>query len=682
MSAVKQGVGLVVKNPNIDTTLRFGSHLFVNPEDTPEVMRACIAQLDKVGFKLIRLFMVWGLIEPEPGEYRWSPFAEIFDEAEARGMKVVPTLMSGQPPGWMGLTRGMQDIADLDDPAFVERSAAYLQGVVQKFRDHPALDSWILWNEPSREISATSPHAWEKYRKFIASLHGDNVAAYNATHFVPVTSFNEVIPERFPAGEISFISHRAKIEWLMFAMHDLQEKLALLASQVRVLDPAHPVHVNPHRVSQCLAQGGQSIWQEATVVDFMGCSAHPAWHSVRFPRARYGTSIAMFADLTRSATLHPDGYFWVTELQAGTTLLSAFEALAPSPEESRVWLWECVAAGAKGVVYWCANARTDGYEAGEWDLLDLHHQPTRRLELISKTVHEIEPYLARLSKAKPPKPDIGILISEAGGMLDLIEGTGDDPKNPRNQQRGMDAVCGAYLMAADLSLETRFYELERLSALPIDALPPILIAPSLTVVDVKTIEFLERAVRNGCLLIGDGFFGWKDPYGKLAREVYSSADNLWGARCSTYEAIDLGASYVADTERTFTGWFLRAILSPTTAETKATWTDRTPAVTCRRAGRGTAWRIGTFFFQRYFVDADPGVLNWLRDLVSPYLWPVTRLRRESQNLRLRRLAVEKGEFGVLINSGVKQETALLVSPDGRVIEVLVPAQNASIVALD
>src|SRR5690606_1198219 len=171
--------------------------------------------------------------------------------------------------------------------------------------------------------------------------------------------------------------------------------------------------------------------------------------SVRFPRHRYGDSVALFSDLVRSATRDAEGHFWVTELQGGTTLMSAFEPLHPSPDESRQWLCQGVAAGAKAVVYWCANARTDGYEAGEWDLLDMHGKPTPQLDAIAATLRRLAPHTDALSRARPPQADLGIVVSESSGTLDLADGTGDDAADPRNRNKTADAVAGAYLLAAD-----------------------------------------------------------------------------------------------------------------------------------------------------------------------------------------------------------------------------------------
>lgn len=656
----------------IDRSLRFGSHLFVNPEDTPASLRPALDALAGAGFTLVRVFMPWSQLEPEDGVYRWTPYDELFDEAQTRGIKIIVTLMGVSPPGWMKRTHGLQEAANLDDAEFWARGLGHVRWVVERYRRHPALDSWILWNEPCRRPNPRQAETLAAFRSHLERAYAGDVKAYNAAHFRPAGSFAEIEAPRLEAD--GFLSHRAKVEWLEFATDNLMARIGDLAAAVRGLDAEHPIHVNPHRVSQCLADEGQSIWREARLVDFIGCSAHPAWHSVRFARERYGDSIALFADLMRSATRAADNYFWVTELQGGPTLMSAFEPLLASPEEARLWLWQSVAAGAKAVVYWCAHGRTDGYEAGEWDLLDLRGRPTPQLEAIRATISAMAPYRADLDRARPPvRADVGIVISEETMRLDLVDGSGDDAGNPRNRQKTADAVAGAYLLAADLSLEAVFYDQERLRATPTEAMPPVIIVPGLVVVDDATVAFLEAVVKSGRLVVGDGFFAWKDRHGRLASSQWDAADRLWGAACAGYEPC------AGDDSDAFGAWFMRARLAPMAGvETSARWKDGQPAVTVRRDGEGAACRAGTAVFQAYFTEPTARVREWFTRLIDGRLAEVPRLERPVAGVRLRRLESGAETLAILINSGAADAEAGLRTASGR-RTIRVPAKDAVVV---
>ncbi|MCE0497555.1 MAG: beta-galactosidase [Methylacidiphilales bacterium] len=662
----------------LNRELRFGSQLFINPEDTADLLRQRVVILHRAGFTLIRLFLAWNQIEPKCGLFQWSPYDDIFDEAQKHGMKIIGTLMSGSPPGWMRLTHGHSDVADLDDPEFFALSLSHVRKVVEHYRDSPALDSWILWNEPGRSLSPEHQHTQHAFQRYLEELYKGDIAAYNAKHYRTVRSFAEIETRASDLGQTGFISHHSKVEWLSFTIANLQEKLAAIAVEVKKLDSNHPIHVNPHRVSQCLADGGQSIWQEASLVDFMGCSAHPSWHSVRFPRERFSTSLGMFGDLTRSATKAENEYFWITELQGGVTLRSSFFPLTTTPAEARLWLWECIATGTKAVVYWCANARSDGYEAGEWDLLDVNGNPSPQLEMISETIHSLRAHCEILKEARPPVPDVGILVSEEGQILDLVEGEGNAPKNPRNVQCSSDAVSGAYLMAADLSLEVKFYDLKRFVETPVEKLPQVLLAPSLTVVTPKAIDQMRAAVQSGKMLMADGFFSWKDSYGRLARSTWHQADSLFGVEWLGYEAV-AEDNFTTKNGAKLPGFFVRARLKPTIASEVARWRDGTPAVSINQIGKGTACRMGTQLFQHYFLFAEPNVRNWIWDMMVPHVTSELRLVNQVQGLRLRRLQYKDQEVAILINSTDRQQSVKMhIKTDVR--DCVVPAQDAILIA--
>jgi hypothetical protein len=345
-----------------------------------------------------------------------------------------------------------------------------------------------------------------------------------------------------------------------------------------------------------------------------------------------------------------------------------------------VWLWQSIAAGAKAVVYWCANGRSDGYEAGEWDLLDYRGRPTARLGAISRTIETLAPQLPLLATAKPPRADVGIVVSEESMVLDLVEGHGEDPANPRNRQKTADAITGAYLMAADLSLEVAFYDLRRLREADPDSLPPVLLLPGLVVVDAETIELLRSLAAGGRLLVADGFFAWKDRHGRLAADLAPGAARLWGADCVGYEALpERGELIGPRLQQNLRGWFARALFEPDAAEVSATWADGTVALLRHRLGKGAAVRAGTHLFQRYFSASDPATLGWLRDLLVEALPARPRLLVTGGRVRMRRLATAEGDIALLINTGSAAESARIRRPDGSEHRVVVPARDGLLV---
>lgn len=643
--------------------IRVGSQLFINRHDTAERVAGLMRKMKEAGFSLVRVFLVWDHLEPREGQWEWEVYDRLFVEAELNGIQVVATLMAVSPPGWMQLTDGLQDVANLDDPAIWQHVLRYVREVVSRWRSSPALHSWILWNEPAR-VLGREDSTMDAYREFLRESYGE-ISKLNHLYHRQYGTFDEVgREERMGGYALGFGSRIEQIDWLEFTVSNLMERLERLAGEVRSRDLVHPLHVNPHRISQCLFDSGQSIWQEAKIADFLGFSAHPAWHSLRFPEDRIQQSVAMFADLTRSANRHPKGTFWCTELQGGPTLYTAFRPSSPTGPEIARWMWESAASGAEAVVFWCFNCRDDGYEAGEWSLLNADQSPSIRLQQASRVARAFQESAEWLDGAVP-EPEVFILCSEATQLLGLVEGEGEDVTNPRNRQMAADALCGAYLMASDLGYEVGFLDEERLQAEGVPASGKLLLVPGCIVLSLESLAVLQRWVTAGGILIADSLIGWKDRAGSLDRSTWQAVDSLFGAGASDYSVI--GDMPFADNWDALTkGWFFRVLFEcRPEAQVLAYWPDEWPAIVEKSHGAGRAVRLGTVFFQRYLAfpeEAHRRLLIRLGGMVVP--GPL-RLLNGTPHLRLRRLASARGTVGVLINTGGAATAELYFEEDGQ-----------------
>lgn len=146
--------------------IEIGSQLFINKNDKPDKVEYWVRQMKENNMDVIRLFMIWDQLEPRKDQWDFTNYDACFKEAEKLGMGVIPTLMPISPPGWMQLTNGMSDIANIDNEEFWEVAMAYVKKVVDRYFKSPSLHSWILWNEPSRVITLNE-HNKIKYQNFL-----------------------------------------------------------------------------------------------------------------------------------------------------------------------------------------------------------------------------------------------------------------------------------------------------------------------------------------------------------------------------------------------------------------------------------------------------------------------------------------------------------------------------------
>ena len=340
---------------DLNPAVLIGSQYYVNTGDHPEQVRGGIRSMAQAGLKLVRIFLQWTHVEPRQGQWDWSQYDALFEAAAEGGLGVIITLTALHPPGWMRVSFGPQDLGPLDDPVYWERAKDYIRRACERYANHPAMHSWILSNEP--QLILTQDEAvLKRFQQFVEQSYSGDIAALNRRSFQQYDSFDQV---SFAGTEGGFSGYTGRLTWLNFMGYRLQEILAEIKAVIRASGDTHPVHVNPHGLVNDMVPRGQSIWAEGRLVDFMGCSAHPSWHSTRFLSDRVHQSVALFTDLMRGATRAAHRYFWVTELQGGTNIYSGSTYLGPSGEDLRSWVWESPGA------YLCQDRPGPGHPA--WD---------------------------------------------------------------------------------------------------------------------------------------------------------------------------------------------------------------------------------------------------------------------------------------------------------------------------
>lgn len=104
------------------------------------------AILDKFGFRYLRLTAQWNKLEKAKGQWDFSELDWFMDEAGKRKAKVV--LAVGQKiPRWPECYAPVW-AAVLPDESYQEEILILMRIVVERYRNHPALEIWQVENEP------------------------------------------------------------------------------------------------------------------------------------------------------------------------------------------------------------------------------------------------------------------------------------------------------------------------------------------------------------------------------------------------------------------------------------------------------------------------------------------------------------------------------------------------------
>lgn len=657
--------------------VELGAQLYVNKYDNPEKLHESIRKIQKSGLTIFRIFIFWDIVEPLDNEWDFSIYDSIFDEAEKCGLSVIGTLWAVNPPGWMNITDTFRNFGDLFDSEFWSYSVRYIKKVVERYHKSPVLNAWISWKEAGRPL-LKNPNSYRAFKEYLKKTYKD-IEVFNHIYYNKYKSFDEI------GLKPAYVNHEYRaypdnLDWVRFSVASLCDKLREIYMLVRTIDKVHPIYMNPFAVvNNHLADCGQSVWSEAKEVDFLGLSNHPAWEAARLAPEplklpepyKIRQHIAYSCDIIKSATPDSNGFYEVTEMVGGPSMIAANLIMTPSASDMQHYTWESIACGASRVLYWTFVSRNTGMEAGEWCLNGQDGEPTYRLNALTEVAKIIKKNQTLFDAAKPKKPDIWLLFSELSFEMAEMEagkdmasnGSGSDPHNPRNMYYASDALSASYFMVADLGLQVQLINEEKVinGELPSDA---VLIAPSVISVEDELCPALDRFVKNGGTLIVDHLFALKNKYGFIPDPEKNKAitDRIFGGIfadfISSSEDISINAGdYQPE------GWFVKLFFKEGLGGEVIGRFDEnnSPAVLKHAYGKGTAIRIGTVFFQRYLMKPTINNLNYLKSLLPAKLFDGIRLGNPlGSKLRLREMQSGKDRILILLNSG-KNIGALLVS---------------------
>lgn len=627
-----------------DTDVHIGAHIIIPRGASPDYAAGLIRKIHAAGMTMVRVYPYWADVEQKRGVYDFAAVDACYRTAEELGVNIFHTFKPNSPPHWMRLTSSfnLHDIPDLDNPEIWEPLLAFVRATAERYKDSSALHSWCIWNEPriTLPIQNPSPHMLRAFREFLRRRYNGDIQAVNCRYFYQYESFDEICPEgcRIAPGE--FKDYPERMDFIRFNVDMLTRKLREIGEVVHAVDPTRLQHVNPYVfLSNDMGQGG-AVWREAEQVDFLGGSVYPAWNGSRY----LATQHAFVCDMLRSATPGPERYYWITETQGGPAFYTANEPLCPDADLIRLWLWDIVGAGAKGMIYWSMTPTV----RGEWALLNQDMEPSSRLRAVASECDVLRIHREIFAQARPAEPDVWVLNADTASQLDLVRGKPNDDGTPRSQRAHKEGVYGTWRVLSENGYEVGFCDERAVldGKLPTDG---VLIAPTCTALPGAVLQALRDWVEGGGRLIADGQFGWMAEDGLVSRTNKEILDDLFGARLLDFELAEGEDQCIVSTtdQSELPLWILKAIFAESAGTTHVHATGE-PAVVSNACGSGRATRVGTILFQRYGrYPFDMGA--FLAALLPEPSAPL-RLSNGSADLRLRRLDGPTPVF-TLVNYG-------------------------------
>lgn len=421
-----------------------------------------VNQAAHLGMGHVRIFLMWPWIQADsPDSWNWSQWDEVFDACASQGLTVRATLTSNSGPWWLGTPSVLHSATLTLAESWRAPQEAYVRQAVERYREHPALGQWILWNEPGYPVeadpAASRPIGAKAMWSSVLSETYSDIDSLNRRWRTGYRSFEEV-------PFLEDIVHEAHRTWYWHswaAYRDdatlrsrlIEEELRFVAETVRKYDPTTPLCINPNKLLDNHAKSGVRLPELASFVETMGASFHAPWVFATFAEVDDHTALVVqgLRLLQHTPGTHSSE---VTEVQTGNTFYAGLNPLGVGKAEIASTYLAPILAGATSLTGWCFNTRHDDFEAGEWGLLNDDDSVSERalaIPQVRNCLLNLDKYLGRW---KPESPLAGVLLSPTTDMLELALGQNTNTPLGSNSELAVRASAIAAVELERLGIST------------------------------------------------------------------------------------------------------------------------------------------------------------------------------------------------------------------------------------
>lgn len=498
----------------------------------------------RTGMNIFRHWFMWSAVEASPGKYDWSDYDRQMDLAAANGIKVVIAELVTAAPEWAfrkypaarylssegtavdstisesSATGGFPGLC-LDNPEVRALAQTFLTTLIERYRNHPALFGYDLWNEntsfggsPSR-MYCYCEGTKRRLREWLRKRYGTLQKTGSVWKRYSYETWDDVEPPR------TFSGYPDSLDWLHFRIDNAYDLFDWRVQLFRKLDPNH--RVTAHGVAGTLndlPSSSHNEWRSAERVDIWGLT----WIAARKGNEPWKQFHAM--DLVRAGARGKP--FWHAEAQGGPLWMQpqvigrpVDDGRVPDAEDVRIWNLVSCAGGAKGILYCRWRPLLDGPLFGAFGPFAMDGSPTPRSEMAGKVAKWANAH-PNLWKSSPVKGDVGIVFIPESEIFNYVQ--------QRDTSFYDQSVCGAYQAFFDSNIQPDFVSLNHIGEYRLIYLPyPVMLKK-------ESVAVLRKFVEQGGTLISEGLPAYFGDHGHVGTvQPNYGLDEVFGARESHVE---------------------------------------------------------------------------------------------------------------------------------------------------
>jgi len=567
-------------------------------------------RMREMGLSVIRIGeFAWALIEPEEGVYDFSLFDRVLDLAARHGLKVIMGTPTATPPAWLTARypevlnatqegvlyrHGGRRHYNYSSRKYRELCANVVRKLAERYGDHPAVIGWQIDNELNCEVNVFySGEDHKAFRDWLQNRYGtlDRLnRAWGTTFWSQIYTDWEQVHLLRPTASHSPNPHQA-LDEKRFISDNAISFAKLQADILRGIVRNQWVTTNTlfgHLDYHALTE---------SALDFLSYDSYPLFAQVRpEPGKRPLKDRKWSLNLSVVRSVSPN--FGVMEQQAGPGgWVNRPPIPSPRPGQLRLWTYQSIAHGADLVCYFRWRTATFGTEMYWFGINDHHNRPNRRIEELRRVSAELSRIGRRIAGSRYAA-NVAIVRdydNEWDGELDNWHG----PMDRQSVLEWFKALQYAHIPVDFLYMrpQTTLQELAKYE---------VLIYPHPAIMTEETARLLaEYAERGGTVIFGCRT-GCKDPSGHCRMQpIPGPVAGLCGVTVEDFTHVlpseEAAVIRFVDDPATCAADLFNEVLCPASPETEvlavyaSKYYEGKPALTRKRAGKGSAWYYGASF---------------------------------------------------------------------------------------
>lgn len=584
-----------------------------------------LQKIKELGLNAVQIRINWRNNERVEGEYRFDDVDELIKLAHANGLKVIIKFLLECAPQYVFDKYGGSRIGPKGEiiaggshgafyaggwlPCFTNpnvKAAArrFVEKVAERYADCEDLILWNAWNEPrNRPVEECfCPHCRKAFGEHMRKKFG-TIEALNDYFGVAEESFDNIALPAMPHGFWDIFEFK---KWK--SGQSIYDNLHFVYEGIRKFDKNRPImsHVGFCAAFQNNIGDLSNDDVVSKAVDFYGTSLpFDTNMDVRDNRL----DMLMLTDYLRSV----DENYFVYEIYPGLGFFKYYD----TPFDMSFKLYAALGGGAKGLCYWQYRSERVGMEYDCAGLADPDGTPREVATAVKSFSEELSDNLPLFNASSQAPADIAIVFDYDCSLLSLIEDSCGDLYDfkqfePINYYRRSNT--GMYRLLRESNVRTNFIRADKLGS---DCFKyKALYFPYYCMIDEKALPALQKYVSEGGVIIADEGFGlrtkntWLQAYDVDFKPILNAKLKKRRADCAFKGS-------VLYKNETLSGLPFASFYQTENAETLATFSDGSPALTKTAFGKGCVYLFGFALGYAYETKNKSAALKIANDILAP-----------------------------------------------------------------